>query len=156
MGYDSDESDEENSDSHKGKKCRHSLSVIKPEVADKKIKAAAKVNLPAPLETDLLDSATASSADKGCTSALKATVGKPKSGGKAVKMHLSATKNGRNLCMLRWLKNTKTSSLAEEFCLYYGNLVFDLCEKYETEAMLLVANGSWTSGKSVCNGQLYK
>lgn len=34
----SDESDEENSDSHKGKKRRLSSSLVKPEVADKKIK----------------------------------------------------------------------------------------------------------------------
>ncbi|KAG2743069.1 hypothetical protein P692DRAFT_20878969 [Suillus brevipes Sb2] len=71
-------------------------------------------------------------------------------------MHPSATKKGRNLCMLRWLKSTKTSGTMEEFCLYYGSLTLDHHKKYEMEAALLVANSSWTSGKSVCDGQLYE
>ncbi|KAG0693542.1 hypothetical protein DFH29DRAFT_1007220 [Suillus ampliporus] len=76
--------------------------------------AAAKVNLPAPLEPDPQDSsATACSTDTDSTvtSALKAmAASKLKSGGKAVKMCPSATKNGR---LTNPLVSSSTATSAE-------------------------------------------
>ncbi|KAJ8582555.1 hypothetical protein M405DRAFT_559386 [Rhizopogon salebrosus TDB-379] len=119
--------------------------------------AAAKVILPPPLEPDPEDPTKPSSVDTGANAnnVPKATSSKVKSGGKAVKMRPSATKNGRNLCALRWLKNLKTNGTTEEFCIYYGALTSDQRKQYDDEAIQLVANNSWSSGKAVCDGQLY-
>lgn len=72
---------------------------------------------------------------------------------KIVKMRPSPTKNGRNLCALRWLKQLKVVGTTEEFCAYYGNLTPEQRKGYEEEAAALVATDTWT--KAVSEGRLY-
>ncbi|KAG1881012.1 uncharacterized protein F5891DRAFT_1204281 [Suillus fuscotomentosus] len=45
--------------------------------------------------------------------------------GSKAKMRPGNTKNGRNLCALRWLKQTKRSGTTDEFNAYYGTLTSD-------------------------------
>ncbi|KAG1819700.1 uncharacterized protein BJ212DRAFT_1342510 [Suillus subaureus] len=72
---------------------------------------------------------------------------------KIVKMRPSPTKNGRNLCALRWLKQLKVVGTTEEFCAYYGNLTPEQRKGYDEEAAALVATDTWT--KTVSEGRLY-
>ncbi|KAG1736158.1 uncharacterized protein EDB91DRAFT_1250167 [Suillus paluster] len=76
----------------------------------------------------------------------------PKMASKA-KMHPGNTKNGRNLCALRWLKLTKRGGTTDEFNAYYGTLTSDQLGKYNEEAKNLVSNDAWN--KNVNKGQIY-
>ncbi|KAG2347554.1 hypothetical protein BDR05DRAFT_996657 [Suillus weaverae] len=62
-------------------------------------------------------------------------------------------KNGRNLCALRWLKQTKRSGTTDEFNAFYGTLTSDQLGKYNEEAKNLVSNDAWN--KNVNEGQIY-
>ncbi|KAG2737741.1 hypothetical protein P692DRAFT_20761013, partial [Suillus brevipes Sb2] len=75
-----------------------------------------------------------------------------KSGTKG-KMCPSPTKNGRNLCALRWLKQTKSNGTTEEFNAYYSSLTSTQCTEYDNDAANLVATDTWS--KSVCDGKRY-
>ncbi|KAG1822409.1 hypothetical protein EV424DRAFT_1554308 [Suillus variegatus] len=76
-----------------------------------------------------------------------------KAGSKSSKMRPSPTKNGRNLCALRWLKQIKIGGTTEEFCAYYGDLTLEQRKGYDEEAAALVATDTWT--KAVSEGRLY-
>ncbi|KAG1780069.1 hypothetical protein EV702DRAFT_1194835 [Suillus placidus] len=75
-----------------------------------------------------------------------------KTGSKA-KMRPGNAKNGRNLCALRWLKQTKRSGTTDEFNAFYGTLTSDQLGKYNEEAKNLVSNDAWN--KNVNEGQIY-
>ncbi|KAG1762518.1 hypothetical protein EDD22DRAFT_846982 [Suillus occidentalis] len=75
-----------------------------------------------------------------------------KTGSKA-KMRPGNAKNGRNLCALRWLKQTKRSGTTDEFNAYYGTLTSDQLGKYNEEVNNLVSNNAWN--KNVNEGQIY-
>ncbi|KAG1882445.1 hypothetical protein F4604DRAFT_1921631 [Suillus subluteus] len=121
--------------------------------------AAANVNLPPPLKPDPEDPMKTSSIEMGTmdhTPKATATGSKVKSGGKVVKMSLLTIRLGnRNLCAHCWLRKVKSNGTTEEFCNYYGSLTLDQRKKYNDEATQLVSDNSWTSGKSVCDSQLY-
>ncbi|KAG1845768.1 hypothetical protein C8R48DRAFT_678044 [Suillus tomentosus] len=109
--------------------------------------AAAQISF-SPLPPILESAPTNTSSDSAKASTSKAT----KTGGKA-KMCPSPTRNGCNLCALRWLKQLKTNGTTEEFCTYYTNLTPEQRKKYEDEAAKLVADNTWTKG--VCEGLVY-
>ncbi|KAG2110474.1 hypothetical protein BD769DRAFT_1674633 [Suillus cothurnatus] len=69
------------------------------------------------------------------------------------KMRPTQTKNGRNLCAHRWLKQVESNKTTEEFCVYYGDLSADQRKQYDTEAAELVANNAWD--KKVYEGTLH-
>lgn len=69
------------------------------------------------------------------------------------KMRPSPTRNGRNLCALRWLKQIKTDGTTEEFCLYYVDLTAEQRKNYDDEASALVASNTWV--KNVCDGAMH-
>ncbi|KAG1725675.1 hypothetical protein EDB19DRAFT_1946917 [Suillus lakei] len=71
----------------------------------------------------------------------------------AGKMRPSPTKNGRNLCALRWLKQTKSNGTTEEFNAYYSSLTSTQRTEYDNDAANLVATDTWS--KSVCDGKRY-
>ncbi|KAI5993028.1 hypothetical protein EDD15DRAFT_2367824 [Pisolithus albus] len=61
------------------------------------------------------------------------------------KLRPSGTKNGRNLCMLRWLKQVDTNRQKDDFRKYYDKtLMQDQREAYDKEAKQLVETNSWT------------
>ncbi|KIK33697.1 hypothetical protein CY34DRAFT_99137, partial [Suillus luteus UH-Slu-Lm8-n1] len=74
-----------------------------------------------------------------------------KSGAKA-KMRPSQTKNGRNLCALRWLKQTKLNGTTDEFNAYYNSLTSTQRTEYDQDAANLVASNTWN--KTVCDGKI--
>ncbi|KAG1781320.1 hypothetical protein EV702DRAFT_1042437 [Suillus placidus] len=75
-----------------------------------------------------------------------------KTGSKA-KMRPGNARNRRNLCALRWLKQTKRSGTTDEFNAFYGTLTSDQLGKYNEEAKNLVSNDAWN--KNVNEGQIY-
>ncbi|KAG2129579.1 hypothetical protein DEU56DRAFT_816807 [Suillus clintonianus] len=75
-----------------------------------------------------------------------------KSGTKS-KMRPSATKNGRNLCALRWLKQTKSNGTTEEFNAYYSSLTSTQRTEYDKDAANLAATDTWS--KTVCDGKIH-
>ncbi|KAG2118339.1 hypothetical protein BD769DRAFT_1750334 [Suillus cothurnatus] len=69
------------------------------------------------------------------------------------KMRPSQTKNGRNLCALRWLKQTKLNGTTEEFNAYYNSLTSAQRMEYDQDAANLVASNAWN--KTVCDGEIH-
>ncbi|KAG1792514.1 uncharacterized protein HD556DRAFT_1444508 [Suillus plorans] len=59
------------------------------------------------------------------------------------KMCPSQTKNGRNLCALRWLKQTKLNGTTEEFNAYYNSLTSTQRMEYDQDTANLVASNAW-------------
>ncbi|KAI6011093.1 hypothetical protein BKA83DRAFT_4395034 [Pisolithus microcarpus] len=61
------------------------------------------------------------------------------------KLRPSGTKNGRNLCMLRWLKQVDTNGQKDDFRKYYDKtLMHAQREAYDKEAKQLIETNSWT------------
>ncbi|KAI5993976.1 hypothetical protein EDD15DRAFT_2367088 [Pisolithus albus] len=61
------------------------------------------------------------------------------------KLRPSGTKNGRNLCMLRWLKQVDANGQKDDFRNYYDKtLTHAQREAYDTEAKQLVETNNWT------------
>ncbi|KAG2046770.1 hypothetical protein BDR06DRAFT_1025337 [Suillus hirtellus] len=56
----------------------------------------------------------------------------------------AATKNGRNLCAHRWLKQVAPNGYSQDFKLYWDSLGKDRQKKYETDAKKLISDGIWT------------
>ncbi|KAG2109537.1 hypothetical protein DEU56DRAFT_985454 [Suillus clintonianus] len=56
----------------------------------------------------------------------------------------ATTKNGRNLCAHRWLKQLAPNGYSRDFKLYWDSLGKDRQEKYETDAKKLISDGIWT------------
>ncbi|KAG1832617.1 hypothetical protein DFJ58DRAFT_847955 [Suillus subalutaceus] len=69
------------------------------------------------------------------------------------KMRPSQTKNGRNLCAHRWLKQIKTNGTTDEFGVYYMGLAENQRTAYDKEAAELVATDKWD--KTVGQGEMY-
>ncbi|KAI6138287.1 hypothetical protein BKA82DRAFT_4021201 [Pisolithus tinctorius] len=67
------------------------------------------------------------------------------------RMRPSPTKNGRNLCALRWLKRIQPNGTTEDFQKYYNSLSADKVKSYVDEA---VKSGGWDP-KTICNGTVY-
>ncbi|KIK10618.1 hypothetical protein PISMIDRAFT_20231, partial [Pisolithus microcarpus 441] len=64
--------------------------------------------------------------------------------GKA-KLRPSGTKNGRNLCMLQWLKQVDGNGQRDDFREYYNKTLMQAQrEAYDKEAKQLVETNSWT------------
>ncbi|OAX31796.1 hypothetical protein K503DRAFT_787613 [Rhizopogon vinicolor AM-OR11-026] len=59
------------------------------------------------------------------------------------KMRPSPTKNGRNLCAHRWLKQVRTNGTTDKFGVYYAGLTGDQRTAYDKEASELVATNKW-------------
>ncbi|KAG2346756.1 hypothetical protein BDR05DRAFT_997160 [Suillus weaverae] len=59
--------------------------------------------------------------------------------GSKCKMRPSPTKNGRNLCAHRWLKQMNTTGSTDEFCIYYNSLSQGQCKEYDDETSKLVS-----------------
>ncbi|KIO06842.1 hypothetical protein M404DRAFT_24516 [Pisolithus tinctorius Marx 270] len=71
------------------------------------------------------------------------------------KFRPSGTKNGRNLCILRWLKRVNPNSKKEEFRFYYDKtLTATQCEEYDKEAKQLVQDNTWVKAV-IENGNLH-
>ncbi|KAG1851565.1 hypothetical protein C8R48DRAFT_777877 [Suillus tomentosus] len=62
----------------------------------------------------------------------------------AKKMRPGNTKNGRNLCAHRWLKQTNPSGSSAEFKTYWDCLSAEQISKYGAECAQLIADGMWT------------
>lgn len=61
------------------------------------------------------------------------------------KLRPSGTKNGRNLCMLRWLKQVDANGQKDDFCEYYDKMLTQAQrEAYDKEAKQLVETNDWT------------
>ncbi|KAI5994207.1 hypothetical protein EDD15DRAFT_2196285 [Pisolithus albus] len=61
------------------------------------------------------------------------------------KLRPSGTKNGRNLCMLRWLKQVDGNGQRDDFREYYDKtLTQGQREAYDKEAKQLVETNGWT------------
>ncbi|KAG1882595.1 hypothetical protein F4604DRAFT_1986122 [Suillus subluteus] len=73
------------------------------------------------------------------------------------KMRPGSTKNGRNLCALRWLKQTNKNGTTDEFKLYWTTLSTAQHDEYQAEAERLDSTGAWkkASDHAVVNGALY-
>ncbi|KIM56278.1 hypothetical protein SCLCIDRAFT_29719 [Scleroderma citrinum Foug A] len=72
-----------------------------------------------------------------------------------VRLRPSGTKNGRNLCMLRWLKQVNTNGQKDEFRAYYDKtLIPAQCKAYDKEAKELVDTNGW-SKVVIKTGKLY-
>ncbi|KAI5993208.1 hypothetical protein EDD15DRAFT_2196650 [Pisolithus albus] len=71
------------------------------------------------------------------------------------KFQPSGTKNGRNLCALRWLKQVDANGDKDDFRAYYDKtLTKTQREAYDVEAKQLVATNGWTKAAIKC-GTLY-
>jgi hypothetical protein len=71
---------------------------------------------------------------------------------------LSHSRAGRNLCALRWLKQTSSKNgSTDEFKVYWGGLSTTQQDKYQSEADRLNSAGTWkkASDSAVVNGVLY-
>ncbi|KAI6009039.1 hypothetical protein EDC04DRAFT_2906804 [Pisolithus marmoratus] len=65
------------------------------------------------------------------------------------------TKNGQNLCIMRWLKQVNANGQKEEFCAYYDKtLTVTQQEDYDNEAKQLVKDNGWVKAV-IENGKLY-
>lgn len=74
---------------------------------------------------------------------------------KRTKFRPSGTKNGRNLCILRWLKQVNANGQKEEFRAYYEKtLTATQREDYDNEAKQLVKDNGWVKAV-IENGKLY-
>ncbi|KAG9309298.1 hypothetical protein JVU11DRAFT_10785 [Chiua virens] len=73
---------------------------------------------------------------------------------KIVKMRPGPVRNGRNLCVHRWLKQFKdtTNGTMTEFKVYYESLTKEQREAYNKEAAGLVARNAWN--KDAFNGPM--
>ncbi|KAG2051840.1 hypothetical protein BDR06DRAFT_1022473 [Suillus hirtellus] len=81
----------------------------------------------------------------GSTKWLNRTYGSRGKPGPATKnFRPAATKNGRNLCAHRWLKQVAPNGYSRDFKLYWDSLGKDRQEKYETDAKKLISDGIWT------------
>ncbi|KAG2744449.1 hypothetical protein P692DRAFT_201808405 [Suillus brevipes Sb2] len=65
----------------------------------------------------------------------------------------ATTKNGRNLCAHRWLKQVAPNGYSRDFKLYWDSLGKDCQEKYETDAKKLISDGIWTGSTVEVIGQ---
>ncbi|KAG2354488.1 hypothetical protein BDR07DRAFT_1494491 [Suillus spraguei] len=76
---------------------------------------------------------------------------------KSSKMRPGSTKNGRNLCALRWLKQTSKNRTMDEFKLYWNALATAQQDEYQAEAECLDSTGTWkkVSDSAVINGALH-
>ncbi|KAG1830788.1 hypothetical protein EV424DRAFT_1374497 [Suillus variegatus] len=70
------------------------------------------------------------------------------------KMRPSPTKNGRNLCAHRWLKQINTTGSTDEFCTYYNSLSQGQRKEYDDEASKLIAEGNWDK-TAIIAGKMY-
>ncbi|KAI6018269.1 hypothetical protein BKA83DRAFT_4496653 [Pisolithus microcarpus] len=62
-----------------------------------------------------------------------------------VKLQPSGTKNGWNLCMLRWLKQVDANGQKDDFREYYDKMLTQAQhEAYDKEAKQLVKTNDWT------------
>ncbi|KAI5990442.1 hypothetical protein EDD15DRAFT_2196017 [Pisolithus albus] len=74
---------------------------------------------------------------------------------KKTKFRPSGTKNGRNLCILRWLKQVNANGQKEEFRTYYEKtLTATQREDYDNEARQLVKDNGWVK-VTIENGKLH-
>ncbi|KAI5990767.1 hypothetical protein EDD15DRAFT_2369542 [Pisolithus albus] len=74
---------------------------------------------------------------------------------KRTKFRPSGTKNGQNLCILRWLKQVNTNGQKEEFRVYYEKtLTATQREDYDNEAKQLVKDNGWVKAV-IENGKVY-
>ncbi|KAG0699212.1 hypothetical protein DFH29DRAFT_1002168 [Suillus ampliporus] len=69
------------------------------------------------------------------------------------KMRPSQTRNGRNLCAHRWLKQIKTNGTTDEFGVYYMSLAENQRTAYDKEVTDLVAADKWD--KTIGQGRMY-
>ncbi|KAL4078772.1 hypothetical protein V8B97DRAFT_2003088 [Scleroderma yunnanense] len=69
-------------------------------------------------------------------------------------MRVSPTKNGWNLCALRWKRTLNSKCTTEEFQSYYGSLTLEQCKAYDDEAAKLVASDAWVKD-AISNGTVY-
>ncbi|KAG1780967.1 hypothetical protein EV702DRAFT_1042653 [Suillus placidus] len=74
--------------------------------------------------------------------------------GSKCKMRPSPTKNGRNLCAHRWLKQMNTTGSMDEFCIYYNSLSQGQHKEYDDEASKLIAEGNWNK-TTIVAGKIY-
>ncbi|KAG2755105.1 hypothetical protein P692DRAFT_20815725 [Suillus brevipes Sb2] len=76
---------------------------------------------------------------------------------KCSKMRPGSTKNGRNLCALRWIKQTNKNGTTDEFKLYWNTLATAQQDEYQAEAERLDSAGAWkkASDSAVVNGALH-
>ncbi|KAG1768398.1 hypothetical protein EDD22DRAFT_949601 [Suillus occidentalis] len=74
--------------------------------------------------------------------------------GAKCKMRPSPTKNGRNLCAHRWLKQMNTSGSTDKFCIYYNSLSQGQRKEYDDEASKLIAEGNWDK-TAIVAGKMY-
>ncbi|KAG2746614.1 hypothetical protein P692DRAFT_201807078 [Suillus brevipes Sb2] len=76
---------------------------------------------------------------------------------KGSKMRPGATKNGRNLCALRWLNKINKNGTTDEFKLYFNGLSPAQQKQYQTEADDLISASSWNkaSDSAVVDGALH-
>ncbi|KAG2152969.1 hypothetical protein DEU56DRAFT_958276 [Suillus clintonianus] len=69
------------------------------------------------------------------------------------KMRPTQTRNGRNLCAHRWLKQIKTNGTTDEFGVYYMSLAENQRTAYDKEVTDLVAANKWD--KTIGQGRMY-
>ncbi|KIK31652.1 hypothetical protein CY34DRAFT_19703 [Suillus luteus UH-Slu-Lm8-n1] len=82
------------------------------------------------------------------------TVDAPK---KASKARPSNKKNGRDLCILRWLKQVKKDGTTPDFRVYWDALDTQQRNAYESDAAQLVTSNVWVKNtvQAVVDGTLY-
>lgn len=76
------------------------------------------------------------------------------SGKTRTKFRPSGTKNGRNLCIIRWLKHVNKEGTKDEFRMYYDSLTKTQHEAYDEEAKDLVQKNAWVKA-TIENGVLH-
>ncbi|KAG2099860.1 uncharacterized protein F5147DRAFT_839328 [Suillus discolor] len=76
---------------------------------------------------------------------------------KASKARPSSKKNGRDLCILHWLKQVKKDGTTAEFRIYWDALDTQQCNSYESEAVQLVSSNVWVKNTvgAVVDGTLH-
>ncbi|KAG1844300.1 hypothetical protein C8R48DRAFT_736029 [Suillus tomentosus] len=76
---------------------------------------------------------------------------------KASKARPSSKKNGRDLCILRWLKQVKKDGTTAEFRIYWDALDTQQRNSYESEAVQLVSSNVWVKNTvgAVVDGTLH-
>lgn len=83
--------------------------------------------------------------------------GRPEAGSSSknrTKFRPSGTKNGRNLCIIRWLKHVNKEGTKDEFRMYYDKLSKTQHEAYNKEAKDLVEKNTWVKA-TIENGILH-
>lgn len=105
--------------------------------------AAARVKVIAPPPPPRDESKVAGTSEPAADTESK---GGPETGSSSktrTKFRPSGTKNGRNLCIIGWLKHIDKEGTKDEFRVYYNKLTKAQREAYDEEAKDLVEKNSW-------------